>query len=60
MVNLHKKRKEELKMFKFKAKDFLAIPNILSYFRIVLVFVFLFVYQFAYKEKMKVQSGMVS
>ena len=32
-------------MFKFKAKDFLAIPNILSYFRIILVFVFLFVYQ---------------
>ena len=51
MVNPHKKRKEELKMFKFKAKDFLAIPNILSYFRIVLVFVFLFVYQQDMQQK---------
>ncbi len=32
-------------MFKFKARDFVSIPNILSYFRIILVFVFLCVYQ---------------
>lgn len=32
-------------MFKIKAKDFISIPNILSYFRIILIFVFLSVYQ---------------
>ena len=32
-------------MYKFKAKDFISIPNILSYLRIILVFVFLYVYQ---------------
>ena len=32
-------------MFKIKAKDIISIPNILSYFRIILIFVFLFVYR---------------
>lgn len=38
-------------MFKFKAKEFISIPNILSYFRIVLVFVFLSVFQQEVKYK---------
>ena len=39
-------------MFKIKAKDIISIPNILSYFRIILVFVFLSVYrqEIAYKS----------
>ncbi len=32
-------------MFKIKAKDFISIPNILSYFRIILIFVFVYIYQ---------------
>lgn len=32
-------------MFKIKAKDFIFIPNILSYFRIILIFAFLSIYQ---------------
>ncbi len=32
-------------MFKFKARDLYSIPNILSYFRIILCFVFVFVYR---------------
>ncbi len=31
-------------MCKIKAKDFISIPNILSYLRIILVFVFLYIY----------------
>ncbi|MCM1217664.1 MAG: CDP-alcohol phosphatidyltransferase family protein [Lachnospiraceae bacterium] len=39
-------------MFKIRAKDFISIPNILSYFRIILIFVFLSVYrrEIAYKS----------
>lgn len=32
-------------MFKIKARDFVSIPNILSYIRMVLVFVFIFIFQ---------------
>lgn len=32
-------------MFKIEAKDFISIPNILSYFRIILCLLFVFVYQ---------------
>lgn len=32
-------------MFKIKAKDFISISNILSYFRIILIFAFLSIYQ---------------
>lgn len=32
-------------MLKIKAKDFISIPNILSYFRIILCLLFVFVYQ---------------
>lgn len=38
-------------MIKFKAKDLIAIPNILSYFRIILAFLFLYVYQQDIQQK---------
>ena len=32
-------------MLKIKAKDWISIPNIISYFRIILAFLFLYIYQ---------------
>lgn len=38
-------------MVKFKAKDLIAVPNILSYFRIILALLFLYVYQQDIQQK---------
>lgn len=38
-------------MFKVKAKDLISIPNILSYFRIILAFLFLYIYQQDMQQK---------